>query len=174
MAKEAVLYEAMYILDSSLTDEEIAALEEQFRTAIEGQGAQFESVHEFARRRLAYAIKGHTDGIYRVMYFRSSGAAVEEIKHEFTLSEDVVRGIVTVANPKMLVGPKPEPVKEAKAEEAEEAPAEVAEEAPGEVAEAPVEAAEEAPAEAAEEAPAEAAEAPAEEASEAPAETPTE
>lgn len=165
MAKEAVLYEAMYILDSSLTDEEIAALEEQFRTAIEGQGAQFESVHEFARRRLAYAIKGHTDGIYRVMYFRSSGAAVEEIKHEFTLSEDVVRGIVTVANPKMLVGPKPEPVKEAKAEEA---PAEEAAE------EAPVEAAEEAPAEAAEEAPAEAAEAPAEEAAEAPAETPTE
>ncbi len=172
MAKEAVLYEAMYILDSSLTDEEIAALEEQFRTAIEGQGAQFESVHEFARRRLAYAIKGHTDGIYRVMYFRSSGAAVEEIKHEFTLSEDVVRGIVTVANPKMLVGPKPEPVKEAKAEEAEEAPAEVAEEAPAEVAEAPVEAAE-APAEVAE-TPAEAAEAPAEEAAEAPAETPTE
>lgn len=172
MAKEAVLYEAMYILDSSLTDEEIAALEEQFRTAIEGQGAQFESVHEFARRRLAYAIKGHTDGIYRVMYFRSSGAAVEEIKHEFTLSEDVVRGIVTVANPKMLVGPKPEPVKEAKAEEAEEAPAEAAEEAPAEVAEAPVEAAE-APAEVAE-TPAEAAEAPAEEAAEAPAETPTE
>lgn len=172
MAKEAVLYEAMYILDSSLTDEEIAALEEQFRTAIEGQGAQFESVHEFARRRLAYAIKGHTDGIYRVMYFRSSGAAVEEIKHEFTLSEDVVRGIVTVANPKMLVGPKPEPVKEAKAEEAEEAPVEVAEEAPAEVAEAPVEAAE-APAEVAE-TPAEAAEAPAEEAAEAPAETPTE
>ncbi|MCE5219553.1 30S ribosomal protein S6, partial [bacterium] len=115
MAKEAVLYEAMYILDSSLTDEEVAALEEQFRTAIEGQGATFESVHEFARRRLAYAIKGHTDGIYRVMYFRSSGAAVEEIKHEFALSEDVVRGIVTVANPKMLVGPKPAP----KAEEAE-------------------------------------------------------
>jgi small subunit ribosomal protein S6 len=146
MAKEAVLYEAMYILDTSLTDEQIAACEQRLCAGLEGEGASVESIQEFGRRRLGYAIKGHTEGIYRVLYFKGSGAAVDELRHEMSLSEEIVRGVIHVANPKFLIGPKPEVVAEPEAEEAaEEVAEEAAEEAPAE-AEVPAEAAEEAPA----------------------------
>ncbi len=135
MSQKTQLYEAMYILDSSFSDEEITAIEERLKAGIESTGAQFESVHEFARRRLAYEIKGHRDGIYRVMYFTGTGTAVDEIKREFDLSEDIVRGTVVVANPKMIVGKKVEVPEEAEASEGaeeiaegEEAVAEMAEE----------------------------------------------
>jgi ribosomal protein S6 len=171
MAKEATKYEAMYILDPGLSEEEIAVVEDRLREGIEGQGAEFQSIQEFGRRRMTYEINGHREGLYKVMYFRGGGEAVAEIKHEFLLSEEVIRGLVVVANPRSLVGPKiipatpppPEgavaeeaPVEDAAAEEAvvEEVPVEevateepVVEEAPAEevVAEAPV--VEEAPAE---------------------------
>lgn len=159
MAKEAVLYEAMYIVDPGLSEEEITALEDRLKGGLESEGAQVESIHEMGRRRMSYEIKGHREGLYKVMYFRGTGAAVTEIKHEFLLSEEVIRGLVVVANPKFMVGPKPQPVAEPVAEE--EAVEEVAEEA----AEAPAEVVEEAPeapevAEVAEETAAEAPEAP--------------
>ena len=137
MSQKTQLYEAMYILDSSFSDEEIAAIEERLKAGIESAGAQFESVHEFARRRLAYEIKGHRDGIYRVMYFTGTGTAVDEIKREFELSEDIVRGTVVVANPKMIVGKKVEVAEEAEAAEGGEEIAE-GEEAAAEIAEQPV------------------------------------
>ena len=106
MSQRVQLYEAMYILDSSFEDEEIAAIEERIKAGIESTGGQFESVHEFARRRLAYEIKGHRDGIYRVMSFTGTGETVDELKREFNLAEDIVRGTVLVANPKYVVGKK--------------------------------------------------------------------
>ncbi len=134
MSQKTQLYEAMYILDSSFSDEEITAIEERLKAGIESTGAQFESVHEFARRRLAYEIKGHRDGIYRVMYFTGTGTAVDEIKREFDLSEDIVRGTVVVANPKMIVGKKVEVPEEAEASEGAEEIAEGEESAADEVA----------------------------------------
>jgi ribosomal protein S6 len=139
MAKEPVLYEAMYIFDVDLTDEQTAAVEDRFKAGLETQGAEVVDVQPFGRRRMAFEIKGRREGIYRIMYFKGNGAAVEELKHEFILSEEVIRGMVTVANPKMIIAPKPvaPPVEEPVAEEAvaEEAAAEpVAEEAAAEEA----------------------------------------
>ena len=136
MPKEPVLYEAMYILDVSLSDEQIETIEDRLKAGLETESAEFVSVHLFGRRRLAYEINGHREGIFRVMYFRGTGAAVDEIKHEFLLSEEVVRGTVLIANPQFMVrekvAPAPPPVEsepEAPAEieaepEAEAAPAE--------------------------------------------------
>ncbi len=122
MPKEPVLYEAMYIVQSALPEEAVAELEERLRAGLESEGAVVESVHEFGRRRLAYPIKGHNDGVYRIMYFRGMGAAVDEIKHEFALSEEVIRGTVVVANPKFMIGQRAaaeEPQAEAAASQAE-------------------------------------------------------
>jgi ribosomal protein S6 len=155
MPKEPVLYEAMYILKPEMSDEQIEELEDRLKVGIEGQGAVVQSVHLYARRRMAYEINGYREGIFRVMYFVGHGPAVEELKHEFLLSEDVIRGMITIANPRFMVGEKPGKPAAAAAEEAapvEEAPAEeVAEEVAPEEATAEVVAEEVAP----EEAPAE-------------------
>ena len=126
MPKDPVLYEAMYIVPVDMSAEEIAVLEERLKAGLEGEGAQVESVHEFSQRRLAYPILGYTEGLYRIIYFRGEGAAVDELKHEMSLSEEIIRGTVVVANPKYMIGQQPAPEQAAQAE-AEEP--EVAEEA---------------------------------------------
>ena len=122
MSSELVLYEAMYILDASLSDEEIASLEEHLKTVAEGEGAEVQSFEEFGRRRLAYRIEEHTEGIYRVMYFRGTGRIVDEVKREFFLSEQIIRGVIVVANPRMMVtAPSEEPEIDEEAVDGEEA-----------------------------------------------------
>lgn len=147
MPKADALYEGMYILQAGLDDAQIQEIEDRLKAGIEALGAVVESTHEYGRRRLAYKIKGHTEGIYRVMYFRGTGEAVEELNREYGMIEQVVRGHVVLANPEFMVG-RPRPSAKP-AEEAAEGEAVEGETAEGE-AEAP--AAEEEPA--AEEAPA--------------------
>lgn len=102
MAQEATLYEAMYIVDVNLPDEEIAQVSQTLQEAVVTGGGEFVSDELFGRRRLAYSIEGHTEGIYRLLYFRGEGALVEELRHQFLLTEPIVRGIIVVANPKAV------------------------------------------------------------------------
>jgi small subunit ribosomal protein S6 len=136
MAPEATLYEAMYILDVKLSAEEQAQASALLQEATTAAGGEFVSDELFGRRRLAFPVAGQVEGVYRIMYFRGDGAVAQEVKHQFTLIEPIVRGMVVVANPKAIfsVAPEKKP-EEAAAEEAkeEEAPAEEAasaEEAP--------------------------------------------
>lgn len=119
MPKADVLYEGMYILQAGLDEAQIQEIEDRLKAGIEALGAVVESTHEYGRRRLAYKIKGHTEGIYRVMYFRGSGEAVEELNREYGMIEQVVRGHVVIANPEFMVGrprPSARPAEEGAAE----------------------------------------------------------
>jgi small subunit ribosomal protein S6 len=119
MAEEATtLYEAMYILEVKLTEEEQAQASEQLKEATIAAGGEFVSDELFGRRRLAFAIEGHVEGIYRIMYFRGDGVIAEEVKHQYVLIEPIVRGMVVVANPKAIFSAAPPK----KAEEAAPAP----------------------------------------------------
>jgi len=190
MPKQPVLYEAMYILDSALDESGVQTAVETLEKFVADNGGEVVATREFAKRRLAYEIEGHTTGTYMILYFKSFGELVAELQLEMRLVDGVVRDIICVANPKAPFDPKPEPTPEeiAAAEAAEaaettaldtetEVVAELAGELEPSIELAPVEEAEvveeasdevaEAPAEeapAVEEAPAEVAEAPAEEA----------
>lgn len=163
MPKQPVLYEAMYILDTTIEEAEreeaIAALESH----VVAQGGEVISTKDFGRRRLAFEIENHREGFYKILYFKGFGDCVDEVKHEMRLLPQVVRGTVYVANPKFMFDPEGELKAEAAAAEESEAQAEAeaeevaAEEVVAEVEEAPAEEA------AAEEVVAEVEEAPAEE-----------
>lgn len=170
MPKQPVLYETMYILDTRIEEAERQEAVEALEAHVVAQGGELVgSTREFGRRRLAYEIEGHVDGIYKILYFKGFGDCVEEVKHEMHLLPQIVRGSVFVANPKAIFDPQGEAKAAAAEEAAPEAAAETAEEAPAaEVEAAPAEA-EAAPAEV-EAAPAEAEAAPAEAEAEAPAE----
>ncbi len=122
MAAELTLYEAMYILDPELSDQQLQDAIDNVHQYVTSIGGEVESDELFGRRRLAYEINGHTEGIYRVMYFRGTGATVNEVRHEFALMESVIRGMVVVANPAAIFTP-PESAEEREAPEAETAPA---------------------------------------------------
>lgn len=162
-------YESLYIIDSTLADEQTDAIISKFSTLITDQGGEVQAAGRWDRRRLAYEVKGRREGMYILMYFSGEPAVEKELDRVFRISDDVFRHIILRIEPERVdtsrierPGPSSEQVAPARVEETP-----VQEEA---VAEAPVqeEAAVEAPVEevAAVESPAEevqAAEEPAEE-----------
>lgn len=147
---EPTLYEAAYILDTSLSEEDTAQIIGVLEAAVEEAGGEVVGTRDFRTRRLAYPIDGHTHGTYKLLYFFGTGAVVEAIRSEMSIRQQLIRSRVFVANPHAIVGglgPEEEAAEEAV--EAEEAAAEQppagAEEAVE--AEEPVEAEEAAPAE---------------------------
>lgn len=146
MPKQPVLYEAMYILDARIEEEQRQEAVDTLEAHVRTQGGEVVATRDFGRRRLAYEIEGHLEGFYKILYFTGFGDCVDEVKHEMHLLPQVVRGMVVVANPKFIHDPEGQKAAaEAAAAEAAatEVQAEAAVETPAEEAAAP--AAEEAP-----------------------------
>ncbi len=151
------LYESMYIVDTSLTDEQVDSIIGKYSKVITDQGGEVRAVGRWDKRRLAYEVKGRREGLYILMFFEGEPAAAAELDRVYRISDDVFRHLITRVEPDHVdtsridqplpseAAPVEGPVD---VEEAvEEAPAAPAEEAAEAEAEAPAEAAEEAPAE---------------------------
>ena len=71
MAEHINKYETIFVIDATKTEEEITALVEKFKSLIEKNG-EIESVDEWGKRRLAYAINDLTEGYYVLVNFKFS------------------------------------------------------------------------------------------------------
>ena len=93
MAKINANYEALYILDPSLSEEQIAALVARFQSVVEANGTVSE-VNEWGKRRLAYPIEDNTEGVYTVIKFTSSPDFPAELERVYNITEGVLRSII--------------------------------------------------------------------------------
>lgn len=87
-------YEAVYIVDPDLGDERISAITAKYRQIVETGGGTLEKIDVWERRRLAYEIKGRTEGIYVVMQFRAKPPVEAELRRIFQISEDQIRFMI--------------------------------------------------------------------------------
>jgi small subunit ribosomal protein S6 len=87
-------YEVVYIIAPDRNDDQIQATVEKYNNLIKNQGATIERTDIWERRRLAYPIKGYTEGIYVVVHFHGLPAAEAELKRVFLISEDTLRFII--------------------------------------------------------------------------------
>ena len=93
MAKINANYEAMYILNPALTEEQLAALVAKFKGVVEADGSVTE-VNEWGKRRLAYPINDLMDGYYVLMTFTAAAAIPAELDRIFRITEDVMRSLI--------------------------------------------------------------------------------
>ena len=142
MAEEITLYESMYILPVDLDDEEGEQITGILHDTVADAGAEVVADELLGRRRLAYEIDHQTEGIYRLMYFKGTGPAVDAVKNEFRLNERIIRGLVVVANPQAIFRPRPEPEPSVAPPEEPAEPQSALSQAPADEAEPEAEAAE--------------------------------
>ena len=93
MAKINANYEALYILKPDLTEEQIAAQVERFKSVVEANGTVSE-VNEWGKRRLAYLINDLMDGYYVLMTFTAAAAVPAELDRIFRITDGVMRSII--------------------------------------------------------------------------------
>lgn len=87
-------YEAVYIVDPSLGDEQIGTIKAKYQGIVETGGGVVENIDVWERRRLAYEIKGRTEGIYVIMQFQAKPAVEAELRRIFQISEDQIRFLI--------------------------------------------------------------------------------
>ncbi len=93
MAKINANYEAVYILNPDLGEEEIAAQVARFKSVVEADGTVTE-INEWGKRRLAYPIEDLNEGYYVLMTFTAAPAVPAELDRIFRISDKVMRSII--------------------------------------------------------------------------------
>jgi len=143
-------YEAVYIVDPTLDNEQLQPIIEKYRQVVADNGGEVVSAAVWEKRRLAYEVKGRTEGIYIVMKFKGEPTTASELERLMKLAEDVMRHLIVRDEEPKGAAPqtelRPRETTAAVAQPVESQPEEVQEEAPVEPAEAlPEEVAEQAP-----------------------------
>ena len=90
MAKINANYEAVYILDPAMNEEQIAAMVEKFKKVVEANGTVSE-VEEWGKRRLAYPINDLPEGYYVLMNFESNPAFPAEMERVMKITDGIMR-----------------------------------------------------------------------------------
>ena len=84
-------YEVMVILDPTLEERTVAPSLDQFLSVVKKDGGSVEKVDVWGRRRMAYEINKHIEGIYAVVDLQANPAAVLELDRQLNLNESVLR-----------------------------------------------------------------------------------
>ena len=102
-------YEATYILDPVLEEEQQRARIDRFKGVVETQGGAVQNVDRWERRRLAYPLKVQREGqmpervregYYVVMLFTGVPGVEAELARVLKLEERVLRHIIVKLEPK--------------------------------------------------------------------------
>jgi small subunit ribosomal protein S6 len=84
-------YEIMVILDPTLDERTVAPSLEAFLNVIRNDGGKVDKVDIWGRRRLAYEIAKHSEGIYAVVDVTAKPETVTELDRQLSLNESVLR-----------------------------------------------------------------------------------
>ncbi len=92
-------YEMVVILEPSLDERTVAPSLETFLNVIRKDGGTIENVDVWGRRRLAYEIDKHGEGIYAVLDVNCEPATIKEMDRQLALNESVLRTKVMRRDP---------------------------------------------------------------------------
>lgn len=84
-------YELMVILDPELEERTIAPSLDQYLNVVRTGGGTVDKVDVWGRRRLAYEIAKHAEGIYAVVDVTAEPGVVAELDRQLRLNESVLR-----------------------------------------------------------------------------------
>lgn len=94
MAKISEKYEALYIINAQLGEDETKALVEKFKAMVEAEGTLI-AIDEWGKRRLAYLIDDMAEGYYVLMTFEAKPELPAELDRVMKITEGVVRCMIT-------------------------------------------------------------------------------
>ena len=106
MLDSSIYYETMYILRPDIAEEEVTKHIEKYNKTLENNGGKVLDSQMRGKRRLAYPIAKHREGIYVQLSHQGDGQHISKIEKAMRLSEDVIR-YLTIKQEGPLPTPKP-------------------------------------------------------------------
>ena len=88
-------YELVYVVSPELSDEQVTAVHDQVQAIVTRFGAEIEKTDNWGRRKLAYEIGPHKEGVYVLEVINTeSGELVKELDRRLKVMDQVVRHLV--------------------------------------------------------------------------------
>src|SRR5258708_10967108 len=87
-------YELVYIFRPDTTDQQVAELHEQIGQIVTRMHGQIEKNENWGRRRLAYEISHHKEGVYVLDVINGSGELMKELDRRLKVMDIVIRHMV--------------------------------------------------------------------------------
>ena len=106
MTEHQSYYETMYILRPDIAEDEVTNHIDKYNKLLEEFGGIILDSQMRGKRRLAYQIAKHREGIYVQLSHKGDGQHIFKIEKAMRLSEDVIR-YMTVKQEGPLPTPKP-------------------------------------------------------------------
>jgi len=89
-------YEAMYIVDAEVTEEQLDPIMEKYKKVVTDMGGVVGETGKWeqGRRRLLYEVDGRREGMYVLMNFEGNAEVPLELDRIFRISDDAFRHII--------------------------------------------------------------------------------
>ena len=84
-------YEMMVILNPEIDERTVAPALERLLNVVSTNGGSVDSTDIWGKRRLAYQIEKHSEGIYAVIDMTTTPQIAEELTRQLSLNESVLR-----------------------------------------------------------------------------------
>ena len=93
-------YETMFIIRPDITEDQVTQETKKYEEFLQQQGVEEIRTRNHGKKRLAYMIGKHQDGIYVQMNYRVEGSAIAPLQRQMRLSDNVIRFLtLTVDQP---------------------------------------------------------------------------
>ena len=96
-------YELVYIVRPEAPDQEVADLHTQIEGIVQRFNGTFDKTENWGRRKLAYEIGHHREGIYVVETISGSGELMKEIDRRLRVTDQVIRHLVVRVDDELRV-----------------------------------------------------------------------
>jgi len=85
------LYESIFIVRPSLSDEDTNKLIEKMKGVVAKAGATLLKSENWGKKKLAYEVKRERKGTFVYLHFRSEGGVVSELERSYRLEDSVLK-----------------------------------------------------------------------------------
>ena len=97
-------YELVYILPPETTEAQVTELHDQVAAVVSRMNGQIEKTENWGRKRLAYEIARHKEGVYVLEVINGSGELMKELDRRLRVMDLVIRhSVVRVDEEKKVV-----------------------------------------------------------------------
>jgi small subunit ribosomal protein S6 len=85
------LYESIFIVRPSLSDEDITKVIEKIKSLLEKSGATLLKLENWGKKKLAYEVKRERKGTFLYLHFKSGGSVISELERSYRLEDSVIK-----------------------------------------------------------------------------------
>ena len=87
-------YELVYILPPDTTEQQVADLQTQVESIVSRMTGQIDKTENWGRRKLAYEIGHHKEGVYVLQVINGSGDLMKELDRRLKVIDLVIRHLI--------------------------------------------------------------------------------